>query len=117
MVPRSKIPANLEELHSSPSGRHFGVMKTLNNVRERFFWRKARDDVEKWCRACEACAVCKGPKKRNQGKLQRYNVGASFERIFIDLLGPLSLSTDGNKDMLVALDYFTKWPEVYSIAD
>jgi hypothetical protein len=117
VVPRSKIPAILEELHSSPAGGHFGVMKTLNRVRERFFWGKARDDVERWCRACDACAARKGPKKRSRGKLQRYNVGAPFERVAIDILGPLPCSIDGNKYMLVAMDYFTKWPEVYPIAD
>lgn len=49
--------------------------------------------------------------------MHRYNVGAPFERIAIDILGPLPRSSDGNKYMLVAMDYFTKWPEAYSIPD
>ncbi|GFT63842.1 retrovirus-related Pol polyprotein from transposon 412 [Trichonephila clavipes] len=64
-------------------------MKTLHRVRERFFWGKVRADVEQWCKSCDACAARKGPKIRSRGKLHRYNVGAPFERIAFDILGPL----------------------------
>ncbi|GFV69496.1 retrovirus-related Pol polyprotein from transposon 17.6 [Trichonephila clavipes] len=88
VLPRSRIPEVLKELHGSPTGGHFGVMKTLHRVRERFFWGKVRADVEQWCKSCDACAARKGPKIRSRGKLHRYNVGAPFERIAFDILGP-----------------------------
>lgn len=117
VLPRSRIPEVLEQLHSSPTGGHFGVMKTIRKIRERFFWNKVKDDVEKWCKSCDACGARKGPKTRCRGKLQRYNVGAPFERIAFDILGPLPRSNDGNKYILVVMDYFTKWPEAYPIPD
>ncbi|GFU73199.1 retrovirus-related Pol polyprotein from transposon 412, partial [Trichonephila clavipes] len=40
VLPRSRIPEVLKELHGSPTGGHFGVMKTLHRVRGRFFWVK-----------------------------------------------------------------------------
>ncbi|GFT37120.1 retrovirus-related Pol polyprotein from transposon 17.6 [Trichonephila clavipes] len=58
-----------------------------------------------------------GPKIRSRGKLHRYNVGAPFERIAFDILGPLPRTASGNKYLLVVIDYFTKWPEVYPIPD
>ncbi|GFU71982.1 retrovirus-related Pol polyprotein from transposon 412 [Trichonephila clavipes] len=117
VLPRSRIPEVLKELHGSPTGGHFGVMKTLNRVRERFFWGKVRADVEQWCKSCDACSARKGPKIRSRGKLHRYNVGAPFERIAFDILGPLPRTASGNKYLLVVMDYFTKWPEVYPIPD
>ncbi|GFW57641.1 retrovirus-related Pol polyprotein from transposon 297 [Trichonephila clavipes] len=78
----------LKELHGSPTGGHF-FMKTLHRVRERFCWGKVRADVEQWCKSCDACSARKGPKIRSRGKLHRYNVGAPFERIAFDILGPL----------------------------
>ncbi|GFU77260.1 retrovirus-related Pol polyprotein from transposon 412 [Trichonephila clavipes] len=33
VLPRSRIPEVLKELHGSPTGGHFGVMKTLHRVR------------------------------------------------------------------------------------
>ncbi|GFW79112.1 retrovirus-related Pol polyprotein from transposon 412 [Trichonephila clavipes] len=117
VLPRSRIPEVLKELHGSPTGGHFGVMKPLHRVRERFFWGKVRADVEQWCKSCDACAARKGPKIRSRGKLHRYNVGAPFERIAFDILGPLPRTASGNKYLLVVMDYFTKWPEVYPIPD
>ncbi|GFT72145.1 gypsy retrotransposon integrase-like protein 1 [Trichonephila clavipes] len=117
VLPRSRIPEVLKELHGSPTGGHFGVMKTLHRVRERFFWGKVRADVEQWCKSCDACSARKGPKIRSRGKLHRYNVGAPFERIAFDILGPLPRTASGNKYLHVVMDYFTKWPEVYPIPD
>ena len=48
--------------------------------------------------------------------LRLYNVGAPMERIAIDVLGPLPVTERGSKYLLVAIDYFTKWPEAFAIA-
>ncbi|GFY27824.1 retrovirus-related Pol polyprotein from transposon 412 [Trichonephila clavipes] len=90
-------------------------MKTLQKVRERFYWNIVRSDVEKYCRICDPCASRKGPRKRTRGRPQLYNVGAPFERIAFDILGPLPRSSDDNNNILVVMDYFTKWPEAYPI--
>ncbi|GFT44050.1 retrovirus-related Pol polyprotein from transposon 412 [Trichonephila clavipes] len=75
VLPRSRIPEVLKELHGSPTGGHFGVMKTLHRVRERFCWGKVRADVEQWCKSVMPVQLRKGPKIRSRGKLHRYNVG------------------------------------------
>ncbi|GFX47569.1 retrovirus-related Pol polyprotein from transposon 412 [Trichonephila clavipes] len=67
VLPRSRIPEVLKELHGSPTGGHFGVMKTLHRVRERFFWGKVRADVEQWCKSCDACSARKGPRYVAEG--------------------------------------------------
>ncbi|GFV08795.1 retrovirus-related Pol polyprotein from transposon 412 [Trichonephila clavipes] len=49
--------------------------------------------------------------------MQPYNLAAPFERIAFDILGPLPRSSDGNKHILVVMDYFTKWTEAYLISN
>ncbi|GFU77781.1 retrovirus-related Pol polyprotein from transposon 412 [Trichonephila clavipes] len=91
ILPKIRVSTVLKELQGSPTGGHFGVMKTLQKVR---------------------------PRKRTRGRMQLYNVGAPFERIAFDILGPLPRSSDGNNNnILVVRDYFTKWPEAYPILD
>ncbi|GFW67790.1 retrovirus-related Pol polyprotein from transposon 412 [Trichonephila clavipes] len=90
-------------------------MKTLQKVRERFYWYNVRSDVGKCCSICDPCAARKGPRKHT--RVQMYNVGAPFERIAFDILGPLPRSSDGNNNILVVMDCFTKWPEAYPIPD
>lgn len=36
-------------------------------------------------------------------------------RIAIDITGPFPVTESGNRYLLVAMDYFSKWPEVYPI--
>ena len=38
-----------------------------------------------------------------------------MERIAIDVMGSFVLSDRGNRYLLVAMDYFSKWPEAYAI--
>ncbi|GFX69828.1 retrovirus-related Pol polyprotein from transposon 412 [Trichonephila clavipes] len=92
-------------------------MKTLQKVRECFYWNKVWSDVERCCRICDPCAARKGPRKCNRGRLQLYNVRAPFERTAFDTLGPLPRSSDDNNNILVVMEYFTKWPEAYLIPD
>ncbi|GBL99437.1 hypothetical protein AVEN_68741-1 [Araneus ventricosus] len=92
ILPKSRIPEVLRQTHDSASGGPFGVMKTLSRARERFYWHRLRADVEKWCRECHACGARKGPKTRTKSRLQRYNVGAPFERMALDILGPFKVS-------------------------
>jgi hypothetical protein len=47
--------------------------------------------------------------------MHQYNVGAPFERISIDVAGPFPQSDHGNRYLLIAMDYFTKWQEVYAV--
>jgi transposase InsO family protein len=47
--------------------------------------------------------------------MHQYNVGAPFKRIAIDVAGPFPWSNQGNPYLLIAKDYFTKWPKVYAI--
>ncbi|GBN04514.1 hypothetical protein AVEN_135889-1 [Araneus ventricosus] len=43
----------------------------------------------------------KDPKQELKAALQRYNVGAPFERMVLDILGPLPVTTKGNRYVLV----------------
>jgi hypothetical protein len=47
--------------------------------------------------------------------MHQYSVEAQLERIAIDVAGPLPQRDQGNRYLLIAMDYFTKWPETYAI--
>ena len=97
-------------LHDLPTSKHFATEKTLNRVQERFYWVGYTQDVRHYCESCDLCASWKGPKRKPRGQMQRYNVGAPMERVAVDILGLLPTYTQGNKYVLIATDYFTKWP-------
>ena len=72
-------------------------------------------DVKTYCSRCDQCASRKGPGRKQKGPMSQYNVGAPMEGVAIDVLGPLPTTDRGNRYLLIAMDYFTKWPEAYAI--
>ncbi|GBM99991.1 hypothetical protein AVEN_77589-1 [Araneus ventricosus] len=44
ILPKSRIQEVLQETHDSASRGHFGIMKTLRRIRERFYWDRLRSN-------------------------------------------------------------------------
>ena len=61
-VPHSSLHELLvREAHGGGLMRHFGIAKTLDVLKEHFFWPHMKHDVE---RICEKCITCKHAKSR-----------------------------------------------------
>lgn len=105
----------MSQLHGTETSGHFGIGKTLQRLKQRFYRPSCRFDVKQWCENCDKCSSKKGPRRKPKGPLKLYNVGAPMERIAVDIMGPLPLTKLGNKYLLVAMDYFTKWPEAHAL--
>ncbi|KAJ8337204.1 hypothetical protein SKAU_G00384240 [Synaphobranchus kaupii] len=117
LVPRALRPDVLRLVHGSVGAGHFGNNKTLHRLRGKFHWPGCRHDVELHVQCCDSCTAQKGPSQRSRAPLQQHLVGAPMERVGVDVLGPFPVTDSGNRYILVAMDYFTKWPEAFAIPD
>ncbi|KAK2912644.1 hypothetical protein Q8A73_006757 [Channa argus] len=117
LVPSALRAEVLRWVHGSAGAGHFGNSKTVHRLRQRFYWPGCRQDAELHVHCCDDCTAQKGPTQRSRGPLQQYLVGAPMERVGVDILGPFPTTEAGNRYILVAMDYFTKWPEAYAVPD
>ena len=115
VLPTSLRKEVLKQMHDSPFGGHFGAERTLAHVQSRFFWYDMKEDVTLWCKTCEACALKARPLKAPRAEMGSVRVGGPFERIAIDVMGPLQETERYNAYILVVSDYFTKWVEAYPL--
>ncbi|KAJ8040010.1 hypothetical protein HOLleu_14191 [Holothuria leucospilota] len=107
----------LRNFHNSEISGHLGITKTIEKIRKRFYWYGLRKDVEDHCRACAQCAQHKGPNKSAKAPLSTSKVGYPFERVAIDIMGPLPETDRKNKYIIVIMDYFTKWAEAFPMCN
>ena len=81
----------------------------FNKIRDRYYWPQMYDDIRFYVQTCDSCQR-RGRNKKNQ-LLHPIPVQGPFYQIDIDFVGPLPVTSDGNRYIIVSIDYLTKWPE------
>jgi len=99
--------------HDDPTAAHQGANTVYQHISKRYVWETMRKDVMEYVKTCRECQMRGGPKKTPGISLIRAN--DIFERWGIDIVGPLPVTERGNKYIVVAMDYFTRWPEAIAL--
>ena len=112
---RTRIIASL---HADPvGGCHYGQTATIRKVTDRFWWRSVSADTREFVRSCPLCQKANPVNRPAPATLHPVAVGGVFHRWGIDLVGPLTETTNGNKYVAVATEYLTRWPEAQALPD
>ncbi|XP_053681478.1 uncharacterized protein LOC127161145 [Labeo rohita] len=112
------VPAKLKEVmltyaHDSPLSGHLGKFKTLMRLLEFAYWPSIRTDVWQHCTECRKCQVYKPTNLKPAGSLQSVPIVEPGFMLGMDIMGPFPRSTRQNEYLLVIVDYFSKWVEVF----
>uniref|UniRef100_A0A8C7F2V4 Gypsy retrotransposon integrase-like protein 1 n=1 Tax=Oncorhynchus kisutch TaxID=8019 RepID=A0A8C7F2V4_ONCKI len=111
MVPRPYRDTVLQLAHSHVLGGHLARDKTIDRIMQIFYWPRVTRDVARYCRTCDQCQrTAPRPHLRNP-LIPLPIIETPFERIAMDLVGPLPKSARGHEYILVVIDYATKFPE------
>src|ERR1700761_6362961 len=74
-------------------------------------------DVDSWIKTCPRCQSLREELQPTAGLLLQIRMTRPWEKVGLDLIGPLPKTARGNSYAVVMQDLFTKWPEVYAIPD
>nr|XP_040038942.1 uncharacterized protein LOC120822984 [Gasterosteus aculeatus aculeatus] len=111
VVPRTKTETVLELAHSHPLAGHLGANNTIQRVRDRFHWPGLDAEVKRFCQACPTCQRTSPRTPPPSPLIPLPVIEVPFERIGMDLVGPLPKSARGHEHILVIVDYATRYPE------
>lgn len=106
----------LIENHNNPSSGHFGYHKTLHRIKQHYKWSTMKSDVKNFIKHCTSCQANKLVRKKNKKPMEITTTSTKpFERIALDIVGPLPLTEDGNKYILTLQDDLTKFTQAYAV--
>ncbi|KAK3100422.1 hypothetical protein FSP39_019732 [Pinctada imbricata] len=115
VVPNSMKEEVLKSHHDIPSAGHLGVDKTYERLKTGYYWPGMKEYVDTYCKECPKCISKRQIQSSSKAPMKTYIMGEPFERVEIDIYGPLPITTKGNKYILTMCDCFTKWTEAIPI--
>lgn len=107
-MPMSMVRKILHSNHDLPHAGHQGFDKTLQLIKRKFVWKGMATDVKNYCAKCLSCAKRKTSPHLKPAPLQELPETLSpFERVSMDIVGPLQTSKHGNKYLLTFQDAYS----------
>lgn len=107
-----RIPV-LHSLHDDMG--HLGVDRTVDLLRDRFYWPKMAQTVERYVGNCGKCVTWKSPCTR-AAPLHQINSSGPMELVCIDFL-TLEPDSSGCANILVVTDHFSRYAQAYPTRD
>ncbi|GJZ11943.1 reverse transcriptase domain-containing protein [Tanacetum coccineum] len=105
----------LEACHNGPTGGHHGANLTAKKVFDAgFFWPTIYKDAHELVKNCDSCQRQGKISQRDEMPQNSIQVCEIFDVWGIDFMGPFP-SSRGNKYILVAVDYLSKWVEAKAL--
>nr|GFA39445.1 putative reverse transcriptase domain-containing protein [Tanacetum cinerariifolium] len=105
----------LEACHNGPTRRHHGANLTVKKVFDAgFFWPTIYKDAHEFVKNCDSCQRQGKISQRDEMPQNSIKICEIFDIWGIDFIGPFS-SSRGNKYILVAIDYLSKWVEAKAL--
>ena len=110
VLPKKCRNSVLHIAHTIPTAGHLGK-KMANRILGRLYWPTLYRDVADFCRSCEACQKSTHCRGARAPMIPLPVMAEPFERIAMDIVGPLPRSRAGHRYVLVVCDYATRYPE------
>ncbi|GJT85969.1 reverse transcriptase domain-containing protein [Tanacetum coccineum] len=105
----------LKACHSGPTGGHYGANYTAKKVFDSgFYWPTIYRDAHDLVTRCDTCQRQGKISQRDEMPQNSIQVCEIFDVWGIDFMGPFP-SSRGNKYILVAVDYLSKWVEAKAL--
>ncbi|GJV39873.1 reverse transcriptase domain-containing protein [Tanacetum coccineum] len=105
----------LTACHNGPTGGHHGANYTTKKVFDSgFYWPTIYRDAHEMVKSCDSCQCQVKISQKDEMPQNAIQVCEIFDVWGIDFMGPF-LSSRGNKYILVAIDYLSKWVEAKAL--
>jgi hypothetical protein len=106
----------IKAAHDPAVFSHGGIGRTLHILKRNFYWPSMAKDVRKYVLECDICKSTKSPNvilKPPMGAQSKSD--RPFQKLYVDFIGPLPRSKNGNIGIFIVLDHFSKFPFLHTV--
>lgn len=109
LTDRNDIDLILKEYHQNPLGGHQGIKRMLSRIKDKFSWDHMKQTVIDYVGNCKSCQINKYSLNHKMPLQITSTAKKPFEKISIDIVGPLPETSEGYKYILTFQDNLTKF--------
>lgn len=114
-----EIPIILKENHDTPFAGHAGFQRTYKRIKAQYRWPKFKEEIRAYVQACPSCQTNKIIRrgKTRMPMVITSTARTAFQKIAMDILGPLPITENGNRFVLAVQCDLTKFSQAYALPD
>ena len=116
VIPEALREQIMQDVHEGPLGAHLGFRRIYDQLLQACWWKGMYAQLKEWIRACPKCQQ-HGESWKHGAPLQSILVEHPFERVVMDIIGPLPKTGEGNRYLLVFVEYLSKWAEAVPLRE
>jgi hypothetical protein len=117
-TPTAEQLRRIQNVHNAERG-HFGRDKTLENLKKElpkdYKWPHMRSHVKSYIDHCPHCQKSKAAIPVAANKPFTTSTYHPMERVSVDAVGPFPTDQDGNAHIVVMIDNFTRFVELFAV--
>ena len=101
--------------HGHRTAAHFGRKRTLEKIKQRYYWPGMSKDTIRWITHCPTCCLTKTGAGVGKSPLCQELFGVRMARLAVDIISGFVTTSDENVCMMVVQDYYTKFVQVFPL--
>lgn len=105
----------INDFHLLSTGGHAGINRTYNNIKRYYFWPSMHKDITYFVKRCDQCQKGKYSLLRQQPMSITTTSTFAFQKVFLDIVGPLEADQFDNKYILSLQCDLSKYVEGYPL--
>lgn len=105
----------LNDFHLLPTSAHAGIRRMSNNIKKYYFWSGMENDIRAFVQKCSKCQKQKHSIPVKEPMVITPTAQSAFEKIFLDLVGPLPRDSNGYVYILTIQCDLSKYIEAYPL--
>lgn len=105
----------INDFHLLPTSGHAGIRRMTNNIKKFYYWPSMHKDISDFVSKCEKCQKYKHNNKTKQPMTITTTSSYAFEKVFLDIVGPLPKDDAGHCYALTLQCELSKFVEAYPL--